>query len=254
MDLRVSGAIAEQGVLIFVRVLAALATGPVFSHRAVVAPVKIGLAMALTYVALMANPSPAAPFPDGFTFLVAVGIEVLVGTLIGFVSLLVFQVLEMAGGIVSMEMGLSFPASINPVLPSQGGLVEQFYVLLATLIFFAIRGHHALLMALGRTLEVAPPGSFVMDAIAAEQLIRLSAAIFVSAVQIALPVLATLLLTDIALALINRAIPRAPVFVLGMPLKVTAGLVALMVTWPLMMPVVQRVLAQAARNVLLVVR
>lgn len=253
MDLRLSSAVVERGVLIFVRVLTALATGPVFGHRAVVAPVKIGLAMALTYASLMANP-PATSSSDGLTFLLAVGTEVLMGALIGFVSMLAFQALEMAGGLISMEMGLSFPASINSVLPSQGGLIEQFYVLLATLIFFAIRGHHALLMALGRTLEVAPPGSFVMDAIIAERLIHLSAAIFVSSVQIALPVLATLLLTDLALAMINRAIPRAPVFVLGMPLKVAAGLAALMTAWPLMIPVVQRMISQAARDVLLAVR
>jgi flagellar biosynthetic protein FliR len=253
VDVRLSSAMAEQGVLIFVRTLTALATGPVFGHRAVVAPIKIGLAMALTYATLMANP-PAATLPDGLTFLIAVGTEVLIGALIGFVSMLAFQVWEMAGSIVGMEMGLSFPALINPVLPSQGGLIEQFYVLLATLIFFAIRGHHALLMALGRTLEIVPPGSFVMDTLAAEQLIRLSAAIFVSALQIALPVLATLLLTDLALALINRALPRAPVFVLGMPFKVAVGLIALLVTWPLIMPVMQRVFLQVAHEVLLVVR
>ncbi|MCS7220743.1 MAG: flagellar biosynthetic protein FliR [Anaerolineae bacterium] len=253
MDLHLSGAIAEQGVLTFVRVLTALATGPVFGHRAVIAPVKIGLAMALTYATLVANP-PVASSSDGLTFLIAVGAEVLIGALIGFVSMLAFHALEMAGGIISMEMGLSFPVLINPVLPSQGGLIEQFYVLLATLIFFAIRGHHALLVALGRTLEVAPPGSLVMDAITAERLIRFSEAVFVSALQIALPVLATLLLTDLALAMINRVIPRAPVFVLGMPLKVAAGLAALIIAWPSMMPVVEQVIFQAARNVLLAVR
>ena len=51
---------------------------------------------------------------------------------------------------------------------------------------------------------------------------------FVAALQIAAPLIAALLLTDLALGLLARAAPSMNVFVLGMPLKmfVTVGLAA----------------------------
>ncbi len=254
MDFQLSGAVLEYAVLIFVRLLAVLATGPVFGHRAVAAPVKVGLAMGLTYLLMLPMARSIVPFPDNLTFLMALGAEVLIGVVTGFASMLVFYALEMAGEIVNSEMGFGFATSISPVLPNTGGVVQQFYALLAILIFLAINGHHALLLALPRTFEAAPPGSFVMNGLVADQLIRLSSAIFLSAVQIALPVLAALLLTDVALALMSRAMPQMNVFALGMPLKVGVGLVALIMTWPLVSPVVQRMLAQVAGNMFLMVR
>ncbi|MCD6290978.1 MAG: flagellar biosynthetic protein FliR [Anaerolineae bacterium] len=254
MSFQIPGAWLEQALLTFIRVLAVFSTGPVFSYRGVAAPIKVGLALVLTYLVLAPGGQPVSPAPDGLTFLMAVGGEVIIGLLLGFASMLAFHALEMAGGIVGAEMGLSFPSSINPSLPDQGSMIQQFYFLFATLIFLAINGHYAFLLALRRTLDVVPPGSFVVSGLMSERLIRLSAAIFWSAVQIALPVLATLILTDIGLALISRVMPRIPVFILGMPLKVGVGLIAMALTWPLMLPVIRWVLDRAASNMLLVIR
>ncbi len=254
MSFEIAGALIEQAVLVFFRVLTMLATGPVFSFKGVPAPVKVGLALGITYLLVAPGGNPPPPAADGVTFLIAVGSEVVVGLLLGFVSMLVLRAFELAGGIVGMSMGLRFPSSVSPMLPDQGGLIQQFYVFLATLIFLAINGHHMLLLALKRTLQLVPPGAFVVQGELGERLIQLSAAIFVSGLQIALPVLATLLLTDVALALISRAMPRIPVFILGLPVKVGVGLIAMALTWPLMAPVVRQVLEQAAVNVMLLVR
>ncbi|NOZ28609.1 MAG: flagellar biosynthetic protein FliR [Chloroflexi bacterium] len=254
MELTIAGGLLEYAALVFVRLLSVFSTAPIFGHRSVPAPVRIGLAMGMTLTLLMAVQQPFTPFADGWDFLLALGGEVVIGLLIGFVSMLIFYTLEMAGGIIGAGMGLQFAASISPVLPSQGGMVQQFYVLFSILLFLAINGHHAFLLALGRTLEVLPPGAFPQGDLAMEHLIRMSSAIFLSAMQIALPVLASLMLTDIALALMNRVLPRVPVFIVGMPLKMGVGLVVLIATLPVMAPVILRVLDQMARNVLLIVQ
>ncbi|HEY66277.1 MAG TPA: flagellar biosynthetic protein FliR [Caldilineae bacterium] len=254
MDFSLSAGMLEHGALVFVRLLSVLSTAPVFGHRSVAMPIKVGLAFGLTIVLLMPMQQSFIPFADGLTFLLALAGEVLIGLLIGFVSMLVFYALEMAGGIIGMEMGLYFAFSISPTLPSQGGMMQQFYVLLSILIFLSMNGHHAFLLALSRTLEAVPPGSFMQSDVVPETLIRLSSAIFPSALQIALPVLAALVLTDLALALMNRVMPRIYVFVLGMPLKMGVGLATLLVTLPLTVPLVRQTLEQVARNMLLIAR
>jgi flagellar biosynthetic protein FliR len=208
----------------------------------------------LTYAIVSSTLDAFVAYPDTFSFLIALATEILIGVLIGFTSMLAFYVFEIAGGIISMGIGFGFPTAISPVLPNAGGIIEQLYGMLAILIFLAINGHHAFLAALQRTFGVVPPGTFAMDAIIIDRLIIFGGAMLVSAVQISLPVLATLVLTDIALALGRRVIPDIPIFMVGMPLKIGVGLVALITTLPWMSPLMQRVLAQASSNMLSLLR
>lgn len=254
MEVRVAGVAIEEAALIFVRLLAFMMTAPVFRERAVVPVVKIGLAAGITYALMAARPTPEARTADFARFLLAMMGEMIAGALIGFASLLALQAIEIAGAAVGMEMGLSFPASVSPLLPSQGTVVEQWYMAMATLFFLLINGHHSLLFGFQRTLDALPPGAFVLSGLAIDRLIAMTSTMFTSAIQIALPLMATLIFTDLALALISRMIAQIPVFVLGMPIKIAVGLVALIVTWPLMLPTIVRVLQRAADNVMILAR
>jgi flagellar biosynthesis protein FliR len=51
-------------------------------------------------------------------------------------------------------------------------------------------------------------------------------------VRVALPIALVLLLTELAVALLARAIPQINVFILGLPLKMLVGIVVLGVAMP----------------------
>jgi flagellar biosynthetic protein FliR len=57
---------------------------------------------------------------------------------------------------------------------------------------------------------------------------------FLAALQIAGPMVAVLLLADIALALLTRAAPALNVFAIGFPVKIMVTLVLLGLTFPLL--------------------
>ena len=56
------------------------------------------------------------------------------------------------------------------------------------------------------------------------------------AIEIVFPIMAALLLADIALAVLARVAPQFGIFQIGMQLKVGIALLALIVTMPLLMP------------------
>src|SRR6185369_2587509 len=93
-------------MMVFVRVSALLAIFPIFSMTNV--PVQLRLALGALVAFLIAPALPAFQAPDSFSSLVLLMMmEVGVGLLLGFVSRVLFYILEYAGNIIASEMGMN---------------------------------------------------------------------------------------------------------------------------------------------------
>lgn len=243
--------------LIFVRILAILMIAPIFSQRNIPILAKVGLAALLSLlllpVVIPESGSDTTPLPQDLPrFLLVVAQEILVGVLIGFVSNLVFVALDMAAKIMGLQIGFQAANLFDPMSNIPSTALEQFYTLLALLLFLAINGHHWLIAALGRTFEIAPPGTFVLTRLTIERLMALTNESFVAAIRIALPVTGALLLADLGLGLIARAVPQVQVFFLGLPLKMGLGFVVLALTMIITLPLVKDLLADMVTNILVI--
>jgi hypothetical protein len=120
-------------------------------------------------------------------------------------------------------MGFSLANVVNPLTADHASLIDQFYGLLAALVFFTMNGHHALILAVQQSFDVAPVGSAALGLPPAPVLLGWGRDLFSIAARISLPVVAALLLTDIAMAVIARSVPQLNVFVVGMPAKVAVA-------------------------------
>ncbi len=251
--------------LVFVRTLALFATAPLFSSRSVPVIAKIGLA-ALLSLLILPTLTTAAPLPlpgaegtltnwptEWLSLFLSIGQEVLVGVTIGFVSNLVFLTVGMAASIMGVQVGFRAANLFDPMSAASTTVLEQFYNLLAIALFLVINGHHWLLLGLSRTFEVAPLGTFVFQPITLERLMFLTGETFVAAVRIALPVMGALLLADLGMGVVARAVPQIHVFFLGLPLKEGFGLAALGVALVLTIPLVKKLMGNIVANMLAVV-
>jgi flagellar biosynthetic protein FliR len=72
---------------------------------------------------------------------------------------------------------------------------------------------------------------------------------FLAALQIAGPMVAVLLLADVALALLSRAAPALNIFAIGFPVKIMLTLALLGLTFPLLPPALDALLKQATRAI-----
>lgn len=236
-------------LLILARLTAAVVASPLFGARSVPVQAKIGFAVLLSLVVLPLQAQPEAISTNLLVLASLVGSEVLVGLVIGLAISLVFQTVEMAASIVSVQAGFGVAAVIDPLSGMQTGMLEQFYRLLVTLLFFAINGHYLMVRSLLHTFEVVPPGHADLSVIAGGQVVPFFTSLFSAAVQIALPAFGALILADVALALVGRSVPQLNVLVAGFPVKIGVGLLALSASMPLVVAFLSTFLGRALVDV-----
>lgn len=232
----ISVAQAQLFFMALSRVLAIIIQIPVLAGPSVPNQVKIALGVVLTAVMLPWQPLP--PETESwatFAFAGAVVREVMLGTLAGFAAGLTFGALQMAGEMMGQGSGFSAGRVINPAMESSGSAMDQLFILSATLIFFVINGHHTFLMGLQRTFVVAPLNQPLPD-FAVQPLLSMLGQMIAAGVQMSLPVLAAVLLTDVVLGLLARVAPQMQVYFLGIPLKVAIGLMALSLGMVIILP------------------
>jgi flagellar biosynthetic protein FliR len=221
-------------LLVLARLSAALVAIPLFGARGVPAPAKIGLAALLSLIVLPLQSAPSASLPtDLLPFASLVGSEVLVGLAIGVAVSLVFSALEMGATLVGVQIGFGLHGVIDPLTGSQSSVLNQFYRMVVTLIFFAVNGHYLVITGLLQTFEVVPTGTADLTLIAGDRVVPFFTSLFVVAIRIALPVMGALMLTDLAMGLVARTVPQMNVLVVGFPVKVGVGLFVLALAMPL---------------------
>jgi flagellar biosynthesis protein FliR len=218
---------------VFVRVSALMAALPVFTAAPAPVPVRIALcAVAAMIVAPLLPAPPSAPqMADVFRLLIS---EALVGLLLGFVCRFVFFAVDLAGGLVSTEMGLSMSSTFNPMTAGATPLPSLLLYWLALVIFLSLDLHHWVLAGLQRSYALAPVGSARVTEALFHDVIRRSGRIFVIALQIAAPVMAVSFLITIVFALLGRAVPQMNVFYEGTTARTLVGLLAFGFTCTLM--------------------
>jgi flagellar biosynthetic protein FliR len=79
-----------------------------------------------------------------------------------------------------------------------------------------------------------------------EVLIRMTSGLITSGVQMSIPIMATLLLSDMTLGLLSRVAPQVQIFFLGIPLKIGLGLVVLSMTLVILLPTISTLLSELA--------
>jgi flagellar biosynthetic protein FliR len=237
-------------LLVLARLSTAIVASPLIGAHSVPAQTKIGLAVLLSLIVVpLASPHLADAPTTLYAFCAAVGSEAMIGLVMGIGVSLVFAALEMGASLVSLQMGFGLGGVFDPFTGAQSGALEQFYKVFVTLIFFSINGHYLVIRGLLQTFEVVPPGTADISLVAGARIVPFFAALFAAAVQIALPVMGALLLTDIALALVGRTVPQLNILVVGFPVKIGVGLLVLAASMPVMTLFISNVFGRALVDV-----
>lgn len=221
-------------LLVFVRVAAIVGTMPLLGEATVPAQVKAAMALLLS---LLLYPLVAGGFaarvPDAtLAWVPALVMEVLVGGVIGFTVRLITAAFEFAGEVVGYVLGLSLAQAVDPQTHLQVPIVGQFLTVLGFLTFLAINAHHVLIAALVQSFAWVPPFAPAVGAGFADTLVDLAFNLFCLGLQIAAPVVAAMLLVNVAMGIVARAVPQMHVMLVAMPLTIAIGFVVLGLSLP----------------------
>lgn len=219
----------------FVRLGAALALVPMFSMQAV--PMRVRLLL-VVFVVLAAAPQLHLPPPiDPFSIegLLVMLQQVVIGLAMGLIFLVIFQAFVVAGHFVSMGMGLAFATMVDPTNGMNSPVVSQFFTIIATLLFLALNGHLLVIHVVIDSFRLLPVGMSMLSPDTLKAIAGFGAYMFSAGVLMALPVVTTLLLVNLAFGIMSRAAPAMNIFAVGFPITLIAGLVLLSLMSPFLL-------------------
>jgi flagellar biosynthetic protein FliR len=219
---------------VFARTGALITVFPLFSAQNI--PVMLRLGLAGTTAFLLAPFLPPATAGDAslWAFIRLVGGEMLCGFLLGFVCRMVFFAVDMAGSLLSTEIGLMLSPSFNPFAPTPSGPPAMILYWLAAMILFAFDMHHWILAALKRSYDFLPPGGGRPSAALLAAASSMTGGIFEIALQICAPLMAVSFVITLLFSLLGRVVPQMNVFSESLPVRVLAGMAVFGMTCNLM--------------------
>jgi flagellar biosynthetic protein FliR len=220
-------------MLVFGRAAGLIVSAPFWGSRVVPIVVRVWIAMLL---AVATYPRVQIVFlPGGITLLslfMNLAGETLLGLILGWMAQLMFAAMRLAGHEIEIKSGLGLIQLVDPHEGGQSGVFSAFLELMAGLVFFSMNGHHLLIQALSASYNVFPLGGEKFVTRVLEGLVRSTGEIFSIALRISAPVLVGLLLSDIVLGILARAMPQMNVFMVAQPLQFGFGMLLLMLSLP----------------------
>lgn len=246
MDINESTIIDLVGLyfLPLVRITAFFLAAPVFGTRVVSARVRIVLGVSLSIICapLLPQSNVISEFTVG-TFIVVIQ-QVIIGVAMAFILQIVFQLFVLSGQYIAMKMGLGFALMNDPANGVSVTVVSQFYLLTVTLLFLSVNGHLVVIENLIYSFTILPISATGLSLNNYFQIVNLGGWMFGSALSIALPVLTSLLVVNIAFGIMSRSAPQINIFAVGFPITLIFGLFLIWVGFNTFLPIFQNYLSQ----------
>jgi flagellar biosynthetic protein FliR len=227
------------------RVLGLFAIAPVFGGLGVPRRVRLMIGLAVAFALIPGLPAMPAVPPGSWTGIMIIAQQMLIGILMGLTLRIVFAAVDVAGEMIGMQMGLSFALFYDPQNAGQTAVLGQFLGLLATLTFLAMNGHLLTLSVLAESFQLLPVGISPVSGQGFVAAVSWSAVIFSAGVLLSLPIVAALLIANIAMGVLSRVAPQLNLFAVGFPVTIVAGFVVLTISLPYFGSALERLFDQS---------
>ncbi|WP_083273211.1 flagellar biosynthetic protein FliR [Alteromonas confluentis] len=230
VDLNTINEFLADLMLPFMRISGLFAAMIGLSAQSIPVTVRTLLALFLTLV-IMPVIKPV-PFDNlvGVGAIVEVIQQIIIGVAIGFISMMVLNTFVLAGQIVAMQTGLGFASIVDPVNGINVPAVGQFYLVLATLLFWTLDGHLAMIQMITTSFDAFPIGEAWWTAAQFRDIAEWASWMFVSAVTLSLAPIVSLLIVNLAFGVMTKAAPQLNIFSIGFSIAQITGLIIIWVT------------------------
>ncbi|MFA5103981.1 MAG: flagellar biosynthetic protein FliR [Candidatus Margulisiibacteriota bacterium] len=221
-------------LLVFARVAGMFIEAPVFSSRTFPATGKVAMAIWIASAMWFSAPVTMLP-PDSFVFIIMLLSEFSIGFAIGFVCSIFFETLQSAGNLIDLQMGTSIASSVDPNTGAMSSMIGRLAFFMGLVVFFILNGHHMILAGVHQSFTVMPVGHLInFSSNFTLQIIEAVSSLLLIALQLAVPALLIIFLSDFSFGIVSRVAPQVNVFMLGFQVKPSLGILALLFSAPLL--------------------
>jgi len=218
-------------LLIMTRMFTMLAVAPMFSSGVI--PFRIR-AVTSVYITACIFPMVAnyiGKVPEGmYGYAVMIGSEALIGLLIGFMMSIIFAAFQLSARFFSFQMALGIAEVIDPFSQVGITIVGQLWTLMGLMIFIAIQGPQMMVIATYDSYKTVRLFKIISDSKTMFEALTASfVAMFVIALKLAFPIIATLFVVAVTLGMLAKAAPQMNIFMLGLPIQISIGFIVMII-------------------------
>lgn len=217
-------------LLPFTRVAALVMSMIGFGAKTIPAKIKLGLCVLITVAIMPAIPPTQVDNLFAFSTVLLIAEQVIIGVMLGFVTVMVVNTFTLAGQIIAMQTGLGFASMVDPVSGTNVPAVGQFFLILSSLLFWAMDGHMAYLHFVVASFDTISIPSQGFDTGKYLEVVEWAQWMFATALSLALAPLTAMLLINFSFGVMTRAAPQLNIFAIGFPVAMTSGLLIMWLT------------------------
>ncbi len=220
-------------ILIAARIGGMVFTAPILGSRNFPIPAKIGLIFFTSLTLFpMISTDLVVDVTNNYQFIFLLINELLTGVFMGLVMTVYFGFIYFAGDLIDRDLGFAMVNVVNPLDESQIAITSNLFYIFATMIFLQLDLHHELIAALVTSFEKIKLGTIFFSVPSFGILLDIVAESFVLGFQIAAPFVIAVLIANIILGLLSKAMPGMNIFILGMPFKIFFGFLLFIILMP----------------------
>jgi flagellar biosynthesis protein FliR len=241
--------------LVFLRIIAFVIAWPVFGTPSVPTPVKVLLALVLSVVIFPVigfKNSQLITINDQLIFMSFR--EIVVGLLLGYLLRFFFFAISIGGEMVGISSGLASAQIFNPAMGTQTNVMEQAHLILATLFFLTINGHHLFLQGLVQSYELVPIADIGIKYQSFAIISETFRDAFVMGIKLASPIIMAVFIANVTMGLLGRAVPQLNVMVMSFQVTIMITVAVFIITVPLFVEEMDGVMQMMAEKFFMVMK
>ena len=214
-------------LLVLARVSCLIAFLPLPGFTNAPGPIRVALSLAVSFALFPAWPSLPQTLPSLGQLTAWALAEASFGLAIGLAVQFLTESFQIATQILGLQAGYGYASTIDPTTQADAGILQVITMLMSGLLFLTTGLDRELFRVLAASFVKFPAGSWAPAAASLDGILRLGSGMFSLGLRLAMPVVALLLLLDIALAVAGRIQQQLQLLSLAFPLKMLAAVALL---------------------------
>ena len=225
-------------LMIVIRIISFLGFSKIFFPSGTPNKLKVtlGIILAFSLVGTIEY-SSIEGIASNYDLIVFIISEIITGFVFGIIVDIAFKIIIFAGSLLDLNIGLSMVNILDPNSQTNTTLNGNLLHYVAMMIFFAMNGHHLLIKSIIESFILLPLGKSILYVDTIWIIVEIIVNYFVIGLKIAIPIVLIIILTDLSMGLISRAVPQINVMILGMPVKMLVGILSISIGLPIMVKI-----------------